>query len=116
MSKNGGSRNSFSEEEKISQRVALFAERELQFADACIAACRSDLLDDACRQQEYAAAYKLWVLWLVSRHPITCQVLEVVIEAILEVLFSSNLCCVMHVRRIFACYSLLYLMSLLFII
>lgn len=44
----------------------MLAERELGFADACIAACQADPLDDACRQQEYAAAYKLWVLWLVS--------------------------------------------------
>lgn len=63
LSNNGGSRISLSEEE-FSQRAALLAERELQFADACIAACRPDPLDDACRQQEYAAAYKLWVLWL----------------------------------------------------
>lgn len=55
-----GIRTSLSEEEVFS----LFAERELQFADACIAACGGDTLDDACRQQEYAAAYKLWVLWL----------------------------------------------------
>lgn len=44
----------------------MLAERELGFADACIAACQEDSLDDACRQQEYAAAYKLWVLRLVS--------------------------------------------------
>jgi protein prenyltransferase alpha subunit repeat containing protein 1 len=54
--KNGGS--------TITDRGAMLAERELGFADACIAACQEDPLDDACRQQEYAAAYKLWVLRL----------------------------------------------------
>ncbi|KAG0584821.1 hypothetical protein KC19_3G237100 [Ceratodon purpureus] len=66
LSNIGGSKTSLSEEEEFSQRAALLAERELQFADTCIAVCRPDHLDDACRQQEYAAAYKLWVLWLVG--------------------------------------------------
>jgi hypothetical protein len=63
VSNDGGSTTPLSEGgNEFSQRAV----RELEVADNCISASTSDLMEDACRQRELAAAYKLWVLSLVS--------------------------------------------------
>jgi len=61
VSNDGGSTTPLSEGgNEFSQRAV----RELEVADNCISASTSDLMEDACRQRELAAAYKLWVLSL----------------------------------------------------
>jgi hypothetical protein len=57
---------SFERQEESLERVMKLAAKELQFADSCIAACSSDVMEDANRQCEFAASYKLWLLSLVS--------------------------------------------------
>ncbi len=57
---------SFERQEESLERVMKLAATELQFADSCIAACGSDVMEDANRQCEFAASYKLWLLSLVS--------------------------------------------------
>jgi hypothetical protein len=57
---------SFERQEESLERVMQLAAKELQFADSCIAACGPDVMEDANRQCEFAASYKLWLLSLVS--------------------------------------------------
>ncbi|BBN02459.1 protein prenyltransferase alpha subunit repeat containing protein 1 [Marchantia polymorpha subsp. ruderalis] len=40
---------------------------EQRFVNSCISAVSSNLTDDANRQREFAATYKLWVQWMGSR-------------------------------------------------
>ncbi|KAG6544644.1 hypothetical protein Mapa_013949 [Marchantia paleacea] len=50
-----------------SEETFLSMGSEQRFVSSCITAASSNLTDDANRQREFAATYKLWVQWMGSR-------------------------------------------------
>ncbi|CAK9227637.1 unnamed protein product [Sphagnum troendelagicum] len=67
---------SFERQEESLERVMQLAAKELQFADSCIAACGPDVMEDANRQCEFAASYKLWLLSLPGEKGEICKAVE----------------------------------------